>query len=91
MNTQLVDSIVQVIRNLSAAEQDLVKQKLSIFFGAQSAEHKNRPTVADSGKVFLRKHLAARRSIFAKQSQQKAQYRSLPEWQELMDGDIVDD
>jgi hypothetical protein len=91
MNNQLVDSIVQVIRNLSAAEKDLVQQKLSIFFSAQSAEHKNRPTVADSGKVSMRRHLAARRSIFAQQSQQTAQYRSLSEWQELMDGDIIDD
>jgi hypothetical protein len=91
MNTQLVDSIVQVIRNLSAAEKDLVQQKLSIFFSAERSEHNNSPTVADSSKVFLRRHLAARRSIFVKQSQQTAQYRSLSQWQELMDGDIIDD
>jgi hypothetical protein len=88
MNNQLVDSIVQVIRNLSAAEKDLVQQKLSIFFSAERSEHNNSPTIADSSKVFLRRHLAARQSIVAKQSQN---YRSLSEWQELMDGDIIDD
>jgi hypothetical protein len=31
MNTQLVDSIVQMVETLSPAERELVKQKLSIL------------------------------------------------------------
>jgi hypothetical protein len=42
MNTQLVDSIVQIVETLSPAERELVKQKLSILSDFRSVIPKAR-------------------------------------------------
>lgn len=97
MNTQLVDSIVQMVENLLPAERDLVKHKLLDTISPQElTEHRiyanaNELTL-DERRAFLRQPLAARRSVLAKQADEMfAYYQSSNEWRELMAGDIIDD
>jgi hypothetical protein len=90
MNTQLVDSIVQMVETLPPAERELVKQKLSIL-PREWSESKTELTLEDR-RAFLRKPLAQRQLILAEQAQQMVEhYQTSTEWRELMAGDIIDD
>jgi hypothetical protein len=95
MNTQLVDSIVQLVENLPPAERDLVKHKLLYLVPAQDQAEDQTYTnelTLDERRTFLRQPLAARRSILAQQAEDLcAEYHSSTEWRELMAGDITDD
>jgi hypothetical protein len=99
MNTQLVDSIVQMVETLPVAERELVKQKLSISSDFRSerlrqqdwSDGKIELTLEDR-RAFLRKPLAQRQLILAQQAQQMVEhYQTSTEWRELMAGDIIDD
>lgn len=91
MNIQLVDSIVQMICNLSPAERELVKQKLFASNGNNSSENLDSPTLEDR-KAFLNKPLAERQSILAQQAEKMVKhYQDSNDWRELMAGDIIDD
>ena len=91
MNTQLVDSIVQIVANLSPAERELVKQKLLALDSNNRTENIGSFTLYER-KAFLRKPLAERRAILALQAEQIAtQYQESNDWRELMAGDIIDD
>jgi hypothetical protein len=91
MNIQLVDSIVQMVEALPAAERESVKQRLSILSVRDWVENKTELTLADR-RAFLRQPLAQRQQILAKQAQQMVvHYETSTEWQELMAGDIIDD
>jgi hypothetical protein len=91
MNTQLVDSIVQMVETLPPAERELVKQKLSISPERDWYESKTELTLEDR-RAFLRKPLAQRQQILARQAQQMVEhYQTSTEWRELMAGDIIDD
>jgi hypothetical protein len=99
MNTQLVDSIVQMVETLPPAERELVKQKLSISSDFRSErlrqrelpDRKTELTLEDR-RAFLRKPLAQRQLILAQQAQQMVEhYQTSTEWRELMAGDIIDD
>jgi hypothetical protein len=90
MNTQLVDSIVQMVETLPSDERELVKQKLSIL-PRESPDRKTELTLEDR-RAFLRKPLAQRQLILAQQAQQMVEhYQTSTEWRELMAGDIIDD
>lgn len=91
MNTQLVDSIVQIVASLSPVERELVKQKLFALDSNNKTENTGSLTLEDR-KAFLRKPLAERRAIMALQAEQIAtHYQDSTEWRELMAGDIIDD
>jgi hypothetical protein len=91
MNTQLVDSIVQMVETLPPAERELVKQKLSILPDSELPDLKTELTLEDR-RAFLRKPLAQRQLILAEQAQQMVEhYQTSTEWRELMAGDIIDD
>ena len=91
MNTQLVDSIVQMVETLTPAERELVKQRLSILPERDWTQSKTDLTLADR-RAFLRKPLAQRQLILAQQAKQMVEhYQTSTEWQELMAGDIIDD
>lgn len=93
MNTQLVDSIVQMVENLPPEERDLVKHKLfSIVPRQEQAESFSNELTLDERRAFLRKPLAERRSILSQQAEEMlTHYQSSNEWRELMAGDIIDD
>jgi hypothetical protein len=89
MNTQLVDSIVQMVATLPPEERELVKQKLSILPDEWS-DSKTELTLEDR-RAFLRKTPAERQLILAQQAQQMVEhYQTSTEWRELMAGDIID-
>jgi hypothetical protein len=91
MNTQLVDSIVQMVSTLPPAERESVKQKLSILPNREWSENNTELTLEDR-RAFLRKPLAQRQLILAAQAQQMVEhYQTSTEWRELMAGDIIDD
>jgi hypothetical protein len=91
MNTQLVDSIVQMVETLPPAERELVKQKLSILSERDWSESNTELTLEDR-RAFLRKPLAQRQLILAQQAEQMVEhYQTSTEWRELMAGDIIDD
>ncbi len=91
MNTQLVDSIVQMVETLPPAERQLVKQKLLILPERDWAESKTNITLTER-RAFLRKPLAQRQFILAQQAEQMVEhYQTSTEWRELMAGDIIDD
>ncbi len=91
MNTQLVDSIVQIVASLSPAERELVKQKLFALDSNNRTENTSSLTL-DERKAFLRKPLAERRAILALQAEEMAtHYQDSNDWRELMAGDIIDD
>jgi hypothetical protein len=94
MNTQLVDSIVQLVENLSPEERDLVKYKLLHLVTAQDqVEHQvgTKELTLDERQNFLRQPLAVRQSILAQQAEDLlTHYNSSTEWRELMAGDIID-
>ena len=91
MNTKLVDSIVQIVANLSPAERELVKQKLFALDSNNRTENTGSLTWEDR-KAFLRKPLAERRAILALQAEEMAtHYQNSNDWRELMAGDIIDD
>jgi hypothetical protein len=84
MNTQLVDSIVQMVGTLSPAERELVKHRLSILPNQEWTEGKTDLTLADR-RAFLRKPLAQRQLILAQQAEQMVEYyQTSTEWRELM-------
>jgi erythromycin esterase-like protein len=99
MNTQLVDSIVQMVQTLRPAERELVKQKLSILSDFRSERLRQREWSAsktdltlEDRRAFLRKPLAQRQLILATQAQQMVEhYQTSTEWRKLMAGDIIDD
>jgi hypothetical protein len=87
MNTQLVNSIIQMVENLPPAERTLVKQQLSR--PAELNEDSIELTLSER-QAFLRKPLAERRSILSQQaSEMLTHYQSSNEWRELMTGDII--
>jgi hypothetical protein len=91
MNTQLVDSIVQMVETLPLAERELVKQKLSILSDREWSNSKTDLTLADR-RAFLRKPLSQRQLILAQQAEQMVEhYQTSTEWRELMAGDIIVD
>lgn len=91
MNTQLVDSIVQMVETLPPEERELVKQKLFILTDREWSDSKTNLTLADR-RAFLRQPLAQRQLILAQQAQQMVEhYQTSTEWRELMAGDIIDD
>ena len=91
MNTQLVDSIVQMVETLPLAERQLVKERLSILPDREWSENNTNLTLEDR-QAFLRKPLAQRQLILAQQAQQMVEhYQTSTEWRELMAGDIIDD
>jgi hypothetical protein len=91
MNTQLVDSIVQMVKTLLPAERELVKQKLSIIPDREWSENSTELTLEDR-RAFLRKPLVERQLILAQQAQQMVEhYQTSTEWRELIAGDIIDD
>ncbi len=90
MNTQLVDSIVQMVGTLPPAERELVKQKLSILSDREWSDSKTELTLEDR-RAFLRKPLAQRQLILSQQAKQMVEhYQTSTEWRELMAGDIID-
>jgi hypothetical protein len=100
MNTQLVDSIVQLVENLPPAERDLVKHKLLYIASSQELTQSSigqSPNCSDElnldeRRAFLRQPLAERRTILARQAEEMlTHYQSSNEWRELMAGDIIDD
>jgi hypothetical protein len=99
MNTQLVDSIVQMVETLPPEERELVKQKLSILPDFRSERLRQRDwsesttdLTLEDRRAFLRKPLAQRQLILAQQAQQMVEhYQTSTEWRELMAGDIIDD
>jgi hypothetical protein len=99
MNTQLVDSIVQMVETLPPAERELVKQKLSRLSDFRSERLRQREwsqskidLTLEDRRTFLRQPLAQRQLILAEQAQQMVEhYQTSTEWRELMAGDIIDD
>jgi uncharacterized protein YeaC (DUF1315 family) len=90
MNTQLVNSIVQIVENLSPEERQLVKQKLSRSVDLEQDADGTELTLADR-QAFLQKSLTERRFILSKQAEEMLEhYQSSNEWRELMAGDIID-
>ncbi len=90
MNTQLVNSIIQMVENLPPAERTLVKQQLSRPADSELYGDSIELTLADR-QAFLRKPLAERRSILSQQANEMlTHYQSSNEWRELMMGDIID-
>jgi hypothetical protein len=69
MNTQLVDSIVQMVENLPPAERMLVKQKLLVPTGLEQNTNGLELTLSDR-QAFLRKPLAERRAILSAQAEE---------------------
>jgi hypothetical protein len=93
MNTQLVDSIVQMVESLPPAERDLVKHKLlSIVTHQEQTETFSNELTLDERRAFLNKPLAERRAMLARQAEEMlVHYQSSNEWRELMAGDIIHD
>lgn len=90
MNTQLVNSIIQMVENLPPAERILVKQQLSRPADFELHGDSIELTLAER-QAFLRKPLAERRSILSQQANEMlTHYQSSNEWCELMTGDIID-
>jgi hypothetical protein len=83
MNTQLVQSLAQVIRSLSPEEQTLL---------LQLATSDSSPTDSLSQRqAFLNRPLEERRQILAQQAEALiSHYQEDPEWRTLMAGDIID-
>jgi hypothetical protein len=81
MNTQLVQSLAQVIRSLSPDEQTLLQQQLT-------PPHSDR---LNQRQAFLQRPLEERRQILAQQAETLlTHYQEDPEWRSLMAGDIID-
>ncbi|WP_310426439.1 hypothetical protein [Chamaesiphon sp. VAR_48_metabat_135_sub] len=92
MNTQLVDSIVQLVETLPPAERDLVKHKLLLPQALAERQTSSSELTLAERRAFLRQPLAERRSILAQQAEEMlTHYQSSTEWRELMAGDIIDD
>jgi hypothetical protein len=83
MNTQLVQSLAQVIRSLSPDEQEFLLQQLVI------PQVEALPTVGLSQRQsFLQLPLEERRRIFAEQAEALlTHYQEDPEWRDVMAGD----
>jgi hypothetical protein len=89
MNTQLVNSIIQMVENLPPAERTLVKQHLLRPTDSVTAGDSIELTLAER-QAFLRKPLAERRSTLSKQADEMlTHYQSSNEWRKLMTGDII--
>ncbi len=93
MNIALVESIVQMVENLPAAERNLVKHKLSSpFILGESQSESLIELTLDERRAFLKKPLSERRAILAQQAATMLpHYQSSDEWRDLMAGDIIDD
>jgi hypothetical protein len=84
MNTQLVQSLAQVIRSLSPDEQTLLQQQLA----PPPIPHNDR---LSQRQAFLRRPIEERRQILAQQAEALlTHYQEDPEWRILMAGDIID-
>jgi hypothetical protein len=89
MNTQLVESIVQVIHTLSPEEQALVRQKLS---KVSPSALDSSPSSLEQRRTFLQKSPTERSQILSQQADTMLEhYQHSTEWRELMAGDIMDD
>jgi len=87
MNNPLVDSIIQVIQNLSPEEQILIQQKLALV----PLPTANIPSSLEQRRAFLQKPLTERRQILSQQAETLLpHYQHTDEWRELMAGDLVD-
>jgi hypothetical protein len=85
MNTQLVQSLAQVIRSLSPDEQTLLQQQLA---PPQSPPQNDR---LSQRRAFLQRPIEERRQILAQQAESLLKhYQEDPEWRSLMAGDIID-
>lgn len=85
MNTQLVQSLAQVIRSLSPDEQTLLQQQLA---PPQTNSQNDR---LSQRRAFLQRPIEERRQILAQQAESLlTHYQEDPEWRSLMAGDIID-
>jgi hypothetical protein len=81
MNTQLVQSLAQVIRSLSPDEQTLLQQQLTPPQNERLSQR----------RAFLQRPIEERRQILAQQAETLlTHYQEDPEWRTLMAGDIID-
>jgi len=88
MNTQLVQSLVQVIRSLNPEEQALLRQQLAETSESHPSDH---PLSLSQRKDFLRRSISDRRQLLAQQAEALlSHYQNDPEWREQMAGDIID-
>jgi hypothetical protein len=88
MNTQLVQSLVQVIRSLNPEEQALLRQQLAELTEFPPSDH---PLSLSQRKAFLRRSLSDRRQLLAQQAEALlSHYQNDSEWREQMAGDIID-
>lgn len=86
MNTQLVQTLAQVIRSLSPDEQQLLQQQLATSESEPSPTDRLRERQA-----FLQRPIEERRQILAQQAEDLVtHYQEDPEWRTLMAGDIID-
>ncbi len=86
MNTQLVDSIIQVIHSIFPEEQALLQQKLAL-----PTPDKMPPSSLEQRRTFLKRTLTERRQILSQQADTLLHhYQHSNEWRELMAGDIID-
>lgn len=85
MNTQLVQSLAQIIRSLSPDEQTLLQQQLA---PPQTQPPTDR---LSQRRAFLQRPIEERRQILAQQAESLlTHYQEDPEWRSLMAGDIID-
>lgn len=88
MNTQLVQTLAQVIRSLSPDEQTLLQQQLA---PPQNPPHN--PLQNDrlnQRRAFLQRPIEERRQILAQQAESLlTHYQEDTEWRSLMAGDII--
>ena len=85
MNTQLVQSLAQIIRSLSPDEQTLLQQQLA---PPQTNIQTDR---LSQRRAFLQRPIEERRQILAQQAESLlTHYQEDPEWRSLMAGDIID-
>jgi hypothetical protein len=88
MNTQLVQSILQVIRALSPEEQALLRQQ---FAETTESPPSDQPLSLSQRKAFLNRSISDRRQLLAQQAEVLlSHYQNDPEWREQMAGDIID-
>lgn len=85
MNTQLVQTLAQVIRSLSPDEQTLLQQQLAPPHNPPQNDRLNQR------RAFLQRPIEERRQILAQQAESLlTHYQEDTEWRSLMAGDIID-
>ena len=84
MNTQLVQTLAQVIRSLSPDEQTLLQQQLAPPHNPLQNDRLNQR------RAFLQRPIEERRQILAQQAESLlTHYQEDTEWRSLMAGDII--